>query len=204
MNVAYIYKDTFAVIGKAGQGLADNPQAWILPLWSQFDANFSEIIGVIRRNENGMPVGVWGAMNDVDESNKRWGENATGEPAQGKYMAGCEADIDAQPPAGWTKWIIPAQTYMTVKCTMAAYDDVFSKIVNDPDIQIVGTVHERYPDPGNPSIVELWFPISDGIMYCQSCHMPMTKPEEFGTETGGNPSRDYCSNCYSDGTFTAK
>ena len=203
-NANYFYKDTFAVIGKAGRGSADNPQAWILPLWDEANANFTEIVSVVRKNENGMPLSVWGAMNDVDEGNKRWGENAPGEQAQGKYMAGCEADIDAQAPTGWTKWIIPAQTYMTVKCTMDEYGIVFSKIVNDPKIQIVGTVHERYPEPGNPSIVELWFPIADGMMFCQSCYMPMTKPEKFGTEANGNPSLDYCCYCYANGDFTTK
>ena len=37
---------------------------------------------------------------------------------------------------------------------------------------------------------------------CQSCAMPMTKPEEFGTEAGGAPSQDYCHYCYTNGAFT--
>ena len=36
---------------------------------------------------------------------------------------------------------------------------------------------------------------------CQSCAMPMTKPEKFGTETDESLSRDYC---YSGGEFTTK
>ena len=37
---------------------------------------------------------------------------------------------------------------------------------------------------------------------CQSCAMPMTKPDDFGTEKGGNASVDYCCHCYKDGDFT--
>ncbi len=39
-------------------------------------------------------------------------------------------------------------------------------------------------------------------VYCQSCAMPMTKPEDFGTEKGGAKSTDYCQYCYVDGAFT--
>jgi len=154
MTKKYIYKDAFAVIGKAGQGAANNPQAWIFPLWDDANGHFAEISGIVRKDEKGTPL-VWGAMNDVDESNRRWGD-------VGNYMAGCEADIDAQSPAGWSKWIIPAQTYLVVDCTPDKYGEVFGGITSDPDIEIVGTVHERYPEPGNPNVLELWFPVAAG------------------------------------------
>ncbi len=37
---------------------------------------------------------------------------------------------------------------------------------------------------------------------CQSCAMPMGKPEEFGTEKDGAKNADYCCYCYVDGAFT--
>jgi len=154
MNNKYQYKDAFAVIGKAGQGLANNPQSWILPLWDDTNSHFAEIADIVHKDENGTPL-VWGAMNDIDESNKRWGDT-------GKYMAGCEADADVQPPACWTKWIIPAQTYLIAECTADTYGDVFGSITGDPNITIVGTVHERYLGPGNPNVLELWFPVAAG------------------------------------------
>jgi len=107
-----------------------------------------------KKDENGVPL-VWGAMNDVGESNKRWGET-------GKYMAGCEAELDAQTPTGWAKWIIPAQTYLVAECTSDKYGEIFGSVTNDPSIEIVGTVHERYPQPGNPNVLELWFPVAAG------------------------------------------
>ncbi len=36
---------------------------------------------------------------------------------------------------------------------------------------------------------------------CQSCGMPLTKAEEFGTEKDGSKSNDYCVYCYSGGEF---
>ncbi len=158
MTTKHIYKDIFSVIGKAGQGPADSPQKWIPQLWNDANSHFAEIAEVIRKDENGIPLGVWGAMNDAEESNKRWGET-------GKYMAGCEADIDAAAPEGWTKWIIPAQTYLVAECTAEEYGEVFGKITNDPNIEIVGTVHERYPVPGNSDLLELYFPIAKGSSY---------------------------------------
>jgi len=37
--------------------------------------------------------------------------------------------------------------------------------------------------------------------FCQSCGMPMTAPEEFGTEKDGTASQDYCCYCYQQGKF---
>ena len=48
-------------------------------------------------------------------------------------------------------------------------------------------------------ICEMWIPV---LRFCQSCAMPMTKPEDYGTESDGNPSDDYCCHCYQNGDFT--
>ncbi len=37
--------------------------------------------------------------------------------------------------------------------------------------------------------------------FCQSCGMPMQKPEDFGTEASGYRVNDYCHYCYVDGGF---
>jgi hypothetical protein len=41
----------------------------------------------------------------------------------------------------------------------------------------------------------------EGILYCHSCSMPMTRAEDFGTEADGNPNRDYCHHCYKNGAL---
>jgi Putative zinc ribbon domain len=37
---------------------------------------------------------------------------------------------------------------------------------------------------------------------CQSCGMPLTNPEQFGTAADGHRANDYCHFCYVDGEFT--
>ena len=37
---------------------------------------------------------------------------------------------------------------------------------------------------------------------CQSCGMPMKKNEDFGTDSEGFPSEEYCCFCFQDGRFT--
>ena len=38
--------------------------------------------------------------------------------------------------------------------------------------------------------------------FCQSCGMPMEKPEDFGTASSGYRVNDYCHYCYQNGAFT--
>jgi len=38
--------------------------------------------------------------------------------------------------------------------------------------------------------------------FCQSCAMPMQKPEDFGTNADGSQNQEYCSFCFKDGSFT--
>ena len=40
--------------------------------------------------------------------------------------------------------------------------------------------------------------------FCQSCGMPMQAAGDFGTETDGSPSGEYCVYCYKGGTFTGQ
>lgn len=39
-------------------------------------------------------------------------------------------------------------------------------------------------------------------LFCQSCAMPMQKPEDFGTSADGDQNREYCRYCYQNGAFT--
>jgi hypothetical protein len=38
--------------------------------------------------------------------------------------------------------------------------------------------------------------------FCQSCAVPLNKPELFGTEADGSRSEKYCAYCYQNGAFT--
>ena len=37
--------------------------------------------------------------------------------------------------------------------------------------------------------------------FCQSCSMPLDKPEVLGTEKDGSKSNEYCTYCYQNGSF---
>ncbi len=41
-------------------------------------------------------------------------------------------------------------------------------------------------------------------VFCQSCAMPMEKPEDFGTNADGSKNGDYCQYCYQNGAFPDK
>ena len=38
--------------------------------------------------------------------------------------------------------------------------------------------------------------------FCQSCGMPLNKPEDFGTDEKGFYINDYCQDCYKNGEFS--
>ncbi|NDV84040.1 zinc ribbon domain-containing protein [Bacteroides sp. 51] len=38
--------------------------------------------------------------------------------------------------------------------------------------------------------------------FCQSCGMPMTTADQFGTNKEGSANHDYCVYCYKEGAFT--
>lgn len=37
---------------------------------------------------------------------------------------------------------------------------------------------------------------------CQSCAMPMNRPEDFGTNDDGSQNKEYCHYCFQEGQFT--
>ncbi len=39
-------------------------------------------------------------------------------------------------------------------------------------------------------------------IFCQSCSMPLDKPELLGTEKDGSKNKEYCAYCYKNGAFT--
>jgi hypothetical protein len=38
--------------------------------------------------------------------------------------------------------------------------------------------------------------------FCQSCAMPMEKPDDFGSNSDGSKNEEYCCYCYKNGKFT--
>lgn len=201
MDVEYVYKEKFPVIGKLGAGEALNARSWIPSLWDEANGNFSEIEALVEKKENQSPA-IWGIMSDFSETFARW--DHTG----GKYLACCEVKAEAAPPEGWVKWEVPSQTYLVSACSQDDYGAVFETVINkyipENHLKLIGAVHEHYPEPGNPDVVELYFPIARGNYFCQSCGMPMNSEKDRGTNKDRSKSEDYCRYCYENGEFSSE
>lgn len=136
MKIEKRIKDTFVVIGKEGSTL--DGQGFIQKLWEDANSHFNEVQPLAKKDENGNPVGIWGAMSDCSHSFKPWEDNFS----KGLYLAGIECVDDAQAPEGWIKWTIPGYEYI---CAENDNDNTFSEVLNymaANNITLVGAVHD--------------------------------------------------------------
>lgn len=100
---------TFDLIGMEGKAEpGHNPAP---ALWEAANARFGEVEGLALRDENGVPVGVWGAMSDLSRTFLPWEDGFS----RGLYLAGVQVPTGAEPPKGWTKWTLPAFACLRVK-----------------------------------------------------------------------------------------
>lgn len=157
MDIKIVRKPSFNVIGKAGQGPSDKGPEWIKPLWTEANSKFNEINDMVKYEQTSKIAGIWGLMSDTGGQFKRWG-------AEGRYLAGCEAKDDAAAPAGWNLWTVPAFTYVVISCTYDTYGEAFNYVLNEyfPDkgYEIIGAVHEFFPQDAGQGVLQLYFPIS--------------------------------------------
>lgn len=157
MDFTLEHLPAFAVIGKCGQGGFDDIPRWLLPLWEAANRDFAQIERLVKRNERGQPVALWGAMSDRALRFAPW--DADG----GLYLAGCEALEDAQPPEGWTRWDIPAQTYAVAACTQAdnsrVWADMKERVLPRHGYRLAGASHERYQPGAGAGELRLYFPV---------------------------------------------
>lgn len=141
MKIEIVEKKDFEVIGKVAMGKSDEHSKWVLPLWKTFNDNIKEIVNVIKIDNNGILAGLWGIMNDIDETFSPWSD-------MGKYMAGVEVIEGANTPNGWIKWYIDGGKFLKVKCNIQNYNEIFKKIINDyipkNGYTVIGNVMEYY------------------------------------------------------------
>ena len=129
-------KESFAVIGM--EGSTDEGSGFIKRLWDDANSRFAEVEHLAKRNENGELVGIWGAMTDFSRSFLPWQDDFS----KGLYLAGVECGDDAEPPEGWTKWVVPGFEYLRVECD---HDSVFSEMIahlKENLIPLAGAVHD--------------------------------------------------------------
>ena len=135
MKIEKITKPAFSVIGK--EGTTHDGAGFIQNLWERANAGFSEIAPLVKLDETGAPVGIWGAMTDFSHSFQPW-ENGFSE---GKYLAGAEVRDDAQPPEGWTKWTVPGFVYLKAENEENLFPNMLSYL-KENGFSLAGAVHD--------------------------------------------------------------
>ncbi|MDD4125531.1 MAG: GyrI-like domain-containing protein [Eubacteriales bacterium] len=136
MNCEKVIKPSFAVIGK--EGSTEDGVGFIQKLWEDTNAHFSEIADIIKIENDGAPLGIWGAMSDITHSLLPWQENFS----KGLYLAGAECDVSVIPPDGWVKWIIPSFEYIRIESNT---ENAFAKgleYLKESHLELAGAVHE--------------------------------------------------------------
>lgn len=152
MEIKRCIRECFSVIGKDGSTNAG--EGFIKRLWEEANGSFQEVSHLAKRDDNGNIVGVWGAMSDFSHSFNPWEDNFT----KGLYLAGVEAEPEAEAPEGWVKWTIPGYEYLYVKC---GEENVFLQMVEymkKQNLELAGAVHD-YTCPKENGQSYMFFPI---------------------------------------------
>lgn len=151
MNIEKCIIDSFTVIGK--EGSTKDGDGFIKKLWEDANSHFNEVSHLAKKDDNGNPLGIWGAMSDFSHSFNPWED----EFSQGLYLAGVECINDSEAPVGWTKWVVPGFEYIYVE---NENNDTFQNVINylqENNIPLVGAVHDfNCPETGKGY---MFFPI---------------------------------------------
>ena len=136
MKIERRIKSTFSVIGK--EGATTDGKGFIQKLWEEVNCQFDEIKPLVKKDEYGNLIGVWGAMSDNTRSFKPWEDSFS----KGLYLAGVECMDDVYTPEGWVKWTIPGYEYL---CVEVESGNTFSNVIdymNTNNISLIGAVHD--------------------------------------------------------------
>lgn len=93
------------IIGR--EGSTGEGEGFIARLWDAANSAFGEI-APLALYDGCAPAGIWGAMSDMGRRMLPWEDGFT----RGLYLAGAEVRPDAQPPEGWTRWVLPARQWL--------------------------------------------------------------------------------------------
>ncbi|HRY78541.1 MAG TPA: GyrI-like domain-containing protein [Candidatus Izemoplasmatales bacterium] len=159
-DVRIVDKPAFAVIGKEGAGPSQDSLSWIAPLWKSANEHFSEIANFAKKADDGRLSGFWGAMTDMDRTDRPWRDG------RGRYLAGCETWWEAKAPEGWSRWVIPSFRFAVVHCTMRTYAEAMRYMTKEylpsQGHLLVGAIQESYLPLYPQGELDLYFPIEKG------------------------------------------
>ena len=97
---------SFTVIGLVGDDSAG--PGYVGKLWQEINTKGKAIMHLAKKDDEGNVMGAWGLMNDETLSFLPPEEKT----ARTIYMAGIEAEDDARPPKGFTRWVVPESDYL--------------------------------------------------------------------------------------------
>lgn len=129
-------KQSFAVIGK--QGSTSDGEGFIRRLWEDANGHFSEVASLAKKDTQGNLCGIWGAMSDRSLAFLPWEEGFS----KGLYLAGVECEMDAKPPEGWVKWVVPGYEYVIFENENADSFTEGLSYLRDNGLALAGAVHD--------------------------------------------------------------
>lgn len=142
-----------SVIGMEGEAKpGHNPAS---ALWEKANARYNEVEALALQDENGAPVGFWGAMSNLSRSFLPWEDGFS----RGLYLAGIQVPPEALPPEGWMKWTLPAFACLRVRAEgdYAAAFQAGLKELERRGLALAGAVQE-YQRPSEGGQLYLFFP----------------------------------------------
>lgn len=129
-------------------------------LWESFHADFSQVAAVAMKDPDGTYTGYWGVMSSErpDRNFAPWHSHYK----TGQYLAGVEVNKDAEAPAGWTKWLLPARTYAVADVQADTYEETYYTYINtiipEMGLKLNGAICD-YIDPPTGK-TKLFFPVA--------------------------------------------
>lgn len=151
MTIQRCEMPSFAVIGKEGK--TTDGENFIAKLWESANGHFDEIAHLASKDEQGILLGIWGAMSDFTRSFLPWENNFS----QGLYLAGAQCEMDAEAPEGWVKWVIPGYVYLYAENEGPG---TFTEVLNymqESGLELAGAVHDYFCPQTGKSF--MFFPI---------------------------------------------
>ena len=139
MHMERVVKPSFTVIGR--EGSTDEGEGFIQRLWGEANARYGEVQALAKTDENGQPVGFWGAMSDMSRAFNPWEDFS-----RGLYLAGLEVRDDAEAPEGWVKWVVPGYEYLTARCDAPDTFQQALAYMKEQGLPLVGAAHD-FTDP---------------------------------------------------------
>lgn len=154
-EVIQTQKTAFTVIGKEGQGPADDAPQWVSELWKAVYQDLDQLDEFV--NKQSSEADLWGVMSDDKYWLEPWQD-------QGRYLAGIELPSSVQPPEGWQRWELPAMEYLVVKTDAPNLDSMTQKMLEEilprEELHLVGAIQEHYLPDFTAGEVELYFPVN--------------------------------------------